>query len=179
MDRNTVFPRILLISAAHLTRILNKANTEALAHADCTHGAQFFSVWSSSLSKSAKGSVSEPLSLPAIISGDLRGSISSASEVTPPYFKAIFHACAVVRNYSRASINSLIVTNSANTIRGRIKFEGEKIYSELSLFRSPMGLAQVAGISRWPHFRVPRDTRGYIRDSVTCILQGHCDWLVQ
>ena len=24
-------------------------------------------------------------------------------------------------------------------------------YSELSLFRSPMGLPQVAGISRWPH----------------------------
>ena len=57
----------------------------------------------------------------------------------------------------------------------------EHIYSELSLFRSPMGLPQVAGISRWPHFRVPRDTRGYIRDSVTCIfssMQGHCDWLV-
>ena len=54
-------------------------------------------------------------------------------------------------------------------------------YSELSLLRSPMGLSQVAGISRWPHFRVPRDTRGYIRDSVTCIfssMQGHCDWLV-
>ena len=54
-------------------------------------------------------------------------------------------------------------------------------YSELSLFRSPMGLAQVAGISRWLHFRVPRDTRGCIRDSVTCIffsMQGHCDWLV-
>ena len=50
-------------------------------------------------------------------------------------------------------------------------------YSELSLFRSPMGLPQVAGISRWPHFRVPRDTRGYVRDSVTCIfssMQGHC-----
>ena len=54
-------------------------------------------------------------------------------------------------------------------------------YSELSLFRSPMGLPHVAGISRWPHFRVPRDARGYIRDSVTCIfssMQGHCDWLV-
>ena len=38
----------------------------------------------------------------------------------------------------------------------------------------------MAGISRWPHFRVPRDTHGYIRDSVTCIfssMQGHCDWL--
>ena len=55
------------------------------------------------------------------------------------------------------------------------------MYSELSLFRSPMGLPQVAGISRWPHFRVPRDTRGYIRDTVTCIfssMKGHCDWLV-
>ena len=44
-----------------------------------------------------------------------------------------------------------------------------------------MGLPQVAGISRWPHFRVPRDTRGYNRDSVTCIfssMQGHCDWFV-
>ena len=38
---------------------------------------------------------------------------------------------------------------------------------QLSVFRSPMGLPQVAGISRWPHFRVPRDTRGFIRDSVT------------
>ena len=39
----------------------------------------------------------------------------------------------------------------------------------------------MAGISRWPHFRVPRDTRGYNRDSVTCIfssMQGHCDWFV-
>ena len=42
-----------------------------------------------------------------------------------------------------------------------VYFTQEK-YSELSLFRSPMGLPQVAGISRWPHFRVPRDTRGYI-----------------
>ena len=62
------------------------------------------------------------------------------------------------------------------------KYPPKTVYSELSLFRSPMGLAQVAGISRWLHFRVPRDTRGYIRDSVTCIfssIQGHCDWLVQ
>ena len=56
-----------------------------------------------------------------------------------------------------------------------------KQYSEFSLFRSPMGLPKVAGISRWPHFRVPQDTRDYIRDNVTCIfscMQGHCDWLV-
>ena len=51
----------------------------------------------------------------------------------------------------------------------------------INAYRSPMGLPQVAGISRWPHFRVPRDTRGYNRDSVTCIfssMQGHCDWFV-
>ena len=62
------------------------------------------------------------------------------------------------------------------------KWELQRLdYSELSLFRSPMRLPQVAGISRWPHFRVPQDTRGYIRDGVTCIfssMQGHCDWLV-
>ena len=43
-------------------------------------------------------------------------------------------------------------------------FEANKIYNELSLFRSPMGPAVMAGIVRWPHFRVPRDTRGLIRD---------------
>ena len=57
---------------------------------------------------------------------------------------------------------------------------GQK-YSELSLFWSPMGLLKVAGIMRWPPFRVSRDTHSYIRDGVTCIfssMRGHYDWLV-
>ena len=100
------FPRILLISAVHLTQILNKceyysrANTEALAHADCTHGAQFFSVWSSSLSRPAKRSVSKPLSLPAFIPGGLRGSIST----DPTLLRS---------NIPR-------IRSSAKTIRGRV-----------------------------------------------------------
>ena len=45
-------------------------------------------------------------------------------------------------------------------------------YSELSLFRSPMGLPQVAGISRWPHFRVPsRYPRLYLRRCDVHLLQ--------
>ena len=35
---------------------------------------------------------------------------------------------------SRASINSLIVTNAANTIQGRIKFEGEKMSSNMVFY---------------------------------------------
>ena len=79
--------------------------------------------------------------------------------------------------YSDVCIQLTICNESVTSIT----FSAIWKYSELSLFRSPMGLPQVAGISRWPHFRVPRDTRGYNRDSVTCIfssMQGHCDWFV-
>ena len=78
-------------------------------------------------------------------------------------------------------MSGYVAVSLLNRYKKLNKRRAQEHYSELSLFRSPMGLPQVAGISRWPHFGVPRDTRGYNRNSVTCIfssMQGHCDWFV-
>ena len=74
----TVFPRIVSANTINFSCLphSNTANTEALAHADYTHGAQFFSVWSSSLSRSSERLVAKPLSLPAIFSGYLLKHVS-------------------------------------------------------------------------------------------------------
>ena len=91
-------------------------------------------------------------------------------------FHCVYCTCANWENYSRAII-SLVGKNAANTIRGRIKFEGEYNSRAKSIRGNTVAIcgAYVVRFMRFVFFeQICRDTCSYIWLEAQGKKRGHC-----